>query len=120
MEFLVLVEKHAYPVNSEKIYLYQETLCETSFTRCSVRRRNASDHVEWHSNREDTPIVPSEQQKKNQKQLKINGDIPELVPKGKAIVDHQQNDIFRCWDKSKYSKTSVRSQLIESTFKRLR
>ena len=57
------------PVNSEKIYIYLETLCGTSFTSCSVRRRNARDHVEWHSNR------------KNQKQLKISGDIRELVPK---------------------------------------
>ena len=60
------MEKHPYPVNSEKIYIYQETLCGTSFTRCSVTRRNASDHVEWHSNREDAAIVPP-QQKKSEK-----------------------------------------------------
>ena len=42
-----------------KIYIYLETLCGTSFTSCSVQRRNTSD-VEWHSNMKDTPIVSSQ------------------------------------------------------------
>ena len=67
-----------------KIYIYLETLRGTSFTSCSVQRRNASDHVEWHSNRKDSPIVPPQRNnRKNQKQLKISGDdILELVSKG--------------------------------------
>ena len=29
----------------------------TSFASCSIQKRNASGHVEWHSNREHTPII---------------------------------------------------------------
>ena len=69
----------------KKIIIIQE-ICTYQETLCVVRSEEemASGHVEWHSNREDTPIVPPQRNnRKNQKQLKkkkISGDIPELVP----------------------------------------
>ena len=57
--------KHACPVNSEKnIYLFGDFTWNVLYTLVSVQRRNASDHVEWHSNREDTPIVPPQRNKR--------------------------------------------------------
>ena len=45
------------------------------------------DHVEWHSNGKDTPILPPYRyNRKNQKQLKLSGDIPELVSKGQQSL----------------------------------
>ena len=76
--------KHACLINSEKMYISWEILCGTCFTRCSVRRRNASGpRVEWHSNREDSPdsTATAEQQKKSET-VKISDDVPELVPEG--------------------------------------
>ena len=61
-------------------------MCGTSFTSCSVQRRNASDHVEWHSN---TPIIPPQRnnRKTDKKTVKkINGDIAELVSKGQQSL----------------------------------
>ena len=50
------------PVDSEKnIYLFRDYTWNV-FGSCSVQTRNASDHVEWHSNREDTPISKKQKQ----------------------------------------------------------
>ena len=53
------------PVNSEKnTYLFRDYTWNV-FRSCSVRTRDASDHVEWHSNRE---VPPQRNNSRKQKQ----------------------------------------------------
>ena len=70
---------------------------ETSFTSCSVRRRDASDHVEWHSNREDTPIVPPQRNsRKKSDTVKIKWRHPwASVSKGQQSLTTDSNK-HRC------------------------
>ena len=65
-----------------KTYVYLVTLCGTSFTSLlGPKKKREWATWEWHSNRKDTPTVPPQRNRKNRKQLKLSGDIPELVSK---------------------------------------
>ena len=59
---------NACPVNSEKkMYIYLETICGTSL---QVVRSKEEMHVEWHSNRKDTPIITEKKQQKKSETVK--------------------------------------------------
>ena len=79
------------PVNSEKnIYLFRDCTWNV-FRSCSVQTRNASGHVEWHSNREDTPRLPPQWNNSKKTEIVKYQVATSLSSLRSAIVDHQQN-----------------------------